>query len=75
MGSPEKYQWNHGLGEIVQAVIDAGLRVTTLREHPECEWRALPHMVEGADGKFRLPEGADRVPLMFTLEAVADPAR
>ena len=50
------------VGEIVQAVIDAGLSVTALREHPECEWRALPHMVEGPDGKFRLPEGADRLP-------------
>ena len=26
-------------------------------------------MVEGADGKFRLPEKVERLPLMFTLEA------
>lgn len=68
--SPEQYEWNHGLGEIVQAVIDAGLRVTALREHTECEWQALPQTVEGPDGKYRLPEGAERLPLMFTLEAV-----
>ena len=53
----------------MQAVIDAGLAVTALREHTECEWRALPHMVEGADGKFRLAEGPSACPLMFTLEA------
>ena len=29
-----------------------------------------PAMVEGPDGKFRLPEGTDRLPLMFTVEAV-----
>jgi SAM-dependent methyltransferase len=69
--SPELYQWNHGLGEIVQAVIDAGLTVTALREHRECEWQALPRMVEGADGKFRLPDPRDDVPLMFTLDARA----
>jgi hypothetical protein len=69
IGSPEQYEWNHGLGEIVQAVIDAGLTVTALREHRECEWQALPQMVEGPDGKFRLPTGIDRLPLMFTLEA------
>ena len=68
--SPGQYQWNHGLGEIVQAVIDAGLTVTTLREHRECEWRALRQLVEGDDGKWRLAEGAERLPLMFTLEAV-----
>ena len=69
IASPEQYEWNHGLGETVQAVIDAGLRVTALREHTECEWRALPHMVEGPDGKFRLAEMPERLPVMFTLEA------
>ena len=69
VGSPEQFEWNHGLGEIVQAVIDAGLRVTALREHREREWQALAHLVEGADGKWRLAEQPDRLPLMFTLEA------
>lgn len=69
IGSPEQFEWNHGIGETVQAVIDAGLRVTALREHTELEWRGLPQMVEGADGKFRLPEKVERLPVMFTLEA------
>lgn len=64
------YEWNHGLGEIVQAVIDAGLQVTAVREHAYCEWQALPALVE-ADGVWVLPEGRDRLPLMFTLEARA----
>jgi len=50
-------------------VIDAGLRVTALREHTECEWQALEHLVEGPDGKFRLPVMPERLPLVFTLEA------
>ena len=57
IASPEQYEWNHGLGETVQAVIDAGLRVTALREHTECEWRALRHMVEGAGRE--IPTGRD----------------
>ena len=32
------HEWNHGIGETVQAVIDAGLRITALREHTELEW-------------------------------------
>jgi len=69
VGSPGQFEWNHGLGETVQAVIDAGLRITALREHTELEWRGLPQMVEGDDGKFRLPERVERLPVMFTLEA------
>jgi SAM-dependent methyltransferase len=69
IASPGQYEWNHGIGETVQAVIDAGLQVTALREHQECEYRALRHLVEGEDGKFRLAEMPERLPLMFTLEA------
>jgi SAM-dependent methyltransferase len=69
IASPEQYEWNHGLGETVQAVIDAGLTVTALREHTELEWKGLSHLVEGDDGKFRLAEMPERLPMMFTLEA------
>ncbi len=72
VASPVTYEWNHGLGEIVQAVLDAGLRLTRLAEHPEVEWQALPWMVAAGDGRYRLPEHAERAPLMFTLEAVRD---
>ena len=70
VASPGQYQWNHGPGEIVQAVIATGLTVTGLQEHRECEWRALARLVRKATtAKFRLVEPADRLPLTFTLEA------
>jgi SAM-dependent methyltransferase len=66
---PVSYEWNHGLGEIVQAVLDAGLVVTRLVEHDFCEWQGLPQMVLGADRKWRMPDHGECVPLMYTLEA------
>lgn len=72
VAKPVTYEWNHGLGEIVQAVIDAGMTVTRLEEHDVIEWPALPGMVADPDreGCFRLPEAqAHMVPLMYTLEA------
>lgn len=62
-------EWNHALSELVTAVLGSGLEVTALREHTDCEWQALPSMVVGDDGRWRLPDRADRLPLMFTLEA------
>jgi hypothetical protein len=53
--APESFEGNDGLGEIVQAVLDAGLTVTALREHRDCEWQALPQMVRGVDGRYGLP--------------------
>ena len=35
-------EWNHGLGEIVTAVLDHGLVVTGLVEHDTVPWEALP---------------------------------
>jgi SAM-dependent methyltransferase len=70
LAHPVTYEWNHGLGETVQAVLDAGLTLTRLEEHTEVEWASLPGLVPTSDGRYALPDGRDRLPLMFTLEAV-----
>ncbi|MBK7471341.1 MAG: hypothetical protein IPI73_12650 [Betaproteobacteria bacterium] len=52
-------EWNHGLGEIVTAVVDAGLRIAFVHEHREVPWQALPKMepvgpgTAGADGRYQ----------------------
>ena len=54
----------------MQALLDVGLVLTSLREHREVEWQALPQMVPGEDGRWTLPAGrADHVPLMYSLTA------
>lgn len=64
------YQWNHGLGEIITAIVEAGLRIDLFREHREMEWQGLPHMELGDDGQYRLPEHQrDLAPLMYTIRA------
>ena len=64
-------QWNHGLGEIVQAAIDAGLVVTMLQELRYCDWLALPHAMDVVedDGGAVMREHGDLVPLMYTMQA------
>lgn len=64
------YSWNHGLGEIVSALIDVGMEITMLVEHDSVPWEALPgHMTRGDDSEWRLAEGRDRLPLTYTLQA------
>jgi SAM-dependent methyltransferase len=75
VAQPVTYEWNHGLGEVVQAVIDAGLRIIRLEEHRSVEWPALPGMVEVGAGRYALPERPERLPLMYTLQAVRDGER
>jgi hypothetical protein len=63
-------EWNHGLGEVVQAVLDAGLVLTGLVEERECAWSAVDRLMEGDHERwFRMREGGERLPLMYTLDA------
>lgn len=61
------FQW--GLGEIVHALIDPGLRLETLVEYPFTKWKAFGKMVPGPDGNFVLPPDVPQIPLMFGLVA------
>ena len=63
------YEWDHGLGEIVNAFIDAGFRIDLLREYPISAYRALPSMTKGQDGWWRLPAESGQAPSMFSLRA------
>jgi 2-polyprenyl-3-methyl-5-hydroxy-6-metoxy-1,4-benzoquinol methylase len=72
LAAPQRYVWNHGLGEVITALIEAGLRITSLVEHDEAEWHALPWMAPTADGRYALPPGRERVPLMYTITAVRE---
>jgi SAM-dependent methyltransferase len=66
-------EWNHGLGEIVTALLDQGLRLTMLVEHDSVPWEALPGRMERLPlGEWRLADQPERLPHSYTLQAVKD---
>jgi hypothetical protein len=69
VGSPLSYAWNHGIGETIDALIRAGLRIDRVEEYDECEWQGLAAMVRGDDGLWRLPDRPERLPLMWSVLA------
>ncbi len=65
----EGYGWNHGLGEIVTALVDAGLTIELLREYPFSEWD-MGFTVEGPDDTWVLPDSVEgELPLFYSLRA------
>ncbi|MDZ4336397.1 MAG: class I SAM-dependent methyltransferase [Pseudomonas sp.] len=65
------HEWNHGLGEIITALLRHGMRLTALEEHASIPWEALPgQMSLGEDGEWRLDSQPERLPLSYTLQAV-----
>ena len=64
------HEWNHGLGEIVSAVLAAGLELTALEEHDTVPWEACPgYMHDTGGGEFRLTDRPERLPHSYTLQA------
>jgi SAM-dependent methyltransferase len=64
-------EWSHGLGEIVTALLDAGLTLTGLVEHDSVPWDAMPGQMERvSEGEWRLIDRPWRLPHTYTLQAV-----
>ena len=66
------YQSEHSLGEVVNSLIGAGLRIEFMHEFPYTCYQALPSMERGEDGWWRLKELNDSVPQTFSLKAIKD---
>lgn len=63
-------EWNHGLGEVVGALLGAGLELTALEEHDSVPWDAVPGRMERLPGgEFRLADRPWRLPHSYTLQA------
>lgn len=61
------YEWSHSIGDVINSLIQAGLRIEYIHEFPVICWQALPFMEESKPGSWRLK--GDRIPLTFSLKA------
>lgn len=66
------YDWNHGIGEIITAVLDAGLVLDAFVEHREVPWKPFGLFEACADhpGEYVLPDRLrELAPMTYTLVA------
>jgi SAM-dependent methyltransferase len=69
------HSWNHGIGEVVTALMDAGLDLTMLQEHDSVPWEALPgQMARDEHDEWRLIDRPWRLAHTYTLQARKRPA-
>jgi SAM-dependent methyltransferase len=69
IASQRTYQWNHGIGETVTALVHNGLRLEWLVEHDWAGWPRFDWLVPNGEGNWTSPPGVPRVPLSFSLLA------
>ena len=65
-----QHLWTWTLGDVVTALVQAGLRIEALAEHDGANSQVLPALVQSGDGLWRWPEGAARLPLSLSLRAL-----
>jgi len=64
------YVWDHSLGEVINSLVDAGLRIEFLHEFPYAARAKFPFMEQGEDGWWRLPSHQHgTIPFLFSLQA------
>ena len=63
----KEYGWNHGLSEVVNALIEAGLHIEYLKEFDESPYDVLPNLVKTDSAMFTTEDKL--YPLIFTLKA------
>lgn len=66
-GKESEYEWMHPIGDIVNSLINAGLRIDFLHEFPYVCYKAMPFMVQDKNGMWRLK--GDPLPQTFSIKA------
>ena len=72
LAEPESIGFNHGIGEILTALLRAGMSITAFEEHDTVPWQALEddQMELLSGGEWRLRDRPERLAATYTLQAV-----
>jgi len=63
------WEWQWTMSEILNALIENGLKIEFLHEHSVIPWKALPCMIKDDKGFWKLPVDKNYLPLMFSIRA------
>lgn len=63
------YEWVHPIGEVITALLAAGLRIELFREYTWALWGRWPFL-EKQGRRYVFPAGMPGVPVMYSLKAV-----
>lgn len=69
--SPRFVTFNHGLGEIITALMNAGMTLSAFEEHSSVPWDPFGSAgTTDSDGETRLRHMPERLPASYTLQAL-----
>lgn len=63
------HEWNHSLGEVVSALLGAGLVIDGLEEFVTSAWAPWPSIMTKTEAGYALRDRPERLPLEYVLQA------
>lgn len=67
------YEWNHTLSDVVNSLLEEGLKIKFLNEFPFTVYEQFPGLMEqNPDGIFKFKDKNVQIPLLFSLKAIKD---
>jgi len=64
-----EYNWQHGLGSVINALIGAGLRIEFVNEHHYSPYPLFPGAVESGKSRWIHQEIKELIPYVFSIRA------
>lgn len=65
----KEYGWNHSLSEVLNSLINAGLKINFLNEYLYSPYPSFRHVVEFEKGKWYIKGLEGRIPMVYSLSA------
>ena len=65
----KEYSWNHGISEVLNALINAGLKIEFFNEHTFSPYSNFKNSVETGTGKWHIKGMEGKIPMVYSLRA------
>ncbi|MFV0303941.1 MAG: SAM-dependent methyltransferase, partial [Moheibacter sp.] len=64
----ESISWNHGLSEVLTALLNKGLTMTSFQEFDYSPYNIFSQLIEVESGKFQFQQFGNKIPLVYALK-------
>jgi 2-polyprenyl-3-methyl-5-hydroxy-6-metoxy-1,4-benzoquinol methylase len=66
----KEYSWNHSIGEVLNALIKAGLKIASLNEFMYSPYPCFRNVIEFEKGKWHIKGLEEKIPMVYSVKAV-----
>ncbi len=66
----KEYTWNHSISEVLNALINAGLKIELFNEHMYSPYPCFRNTIETEKGKWHIKGMEEKLPMVYSVRAV-----